>query len=289
MKVALNVDLNLKKLSINDEKWFSKLTYHVGISDLSFPLLYAYRNFLNIECMRLDEKTALLVQDDAYGKRCYTILGDVNESIIRELTALGINEFSYVIAAQLPIFNSIKGMKWDIKYDIDFSDYVYDLDKFLILSKKARKEYNYYKNHHQPKLVEINNNNWEDSYKVVKLWSKFHQKTHVFGDEVKAYGEIKKLIGHPKVKGSILYDQGVPVSVKVVEERGEMLVNHFMKTSISARGLAKFFYHNFHWQFQGKIKWVNLGEDMGLSGLRQFKQRMHPVFLLHKYTVKLIS
>ncbi|MDR0690632.1 MAG: phosphatidylglycerol lysyltransferase domain-containing protein [Streptococcaceae bacterium] len=289
MKISSNLTLNLKKISISDKDWFSKLTYHVGISDLSFPLLYAYRNFLNVKCAHLDEKTALVAQDDAHGKRCYTILGDVNETIIKELTFLGINEFSYVIAAQLPIFKNIKGMKWNIRYDIDFSDYVYDLNKFLDFRGNLRKAYNSYKNHNQlnTKIVEINKNNWEESYKIFRNWWNSRKESSIFGNELKVFCEMEKFIESSKIEGALFYEEEIPVSFLMVEKRGEMLIEHFIKSNSSARGLTHFFYHQFFSKFKGEVKWINFEEDMGLPGLREFKRRFHPEFMLNKYTVRL--
>jgi hypothetical protein len=289
MKKSSNVDLNLKKISINDQKWFSKLTYHVGISDLSFPLLYAYRDFLNVECIRLDEKLALVAQDDSYGKRCYTILGDVNEAIIRDLVASGIDEFSYVVGAYLPIFNDIQEMKWHITYDIDFSDYVYNLDKFLDFRGNLRKAYNSYRNHNQlkVKVVELNKDNYDESYQIFKKWWKNRKESSIFGDELKVFCEMSQFIGSPNIEGAIFYEDGLPLSFLMIEKRGEMLIEHFIKSNSSARGLTHFFYYEFFSKFKGRSRWINFEEDMGLPGLREFKRRFHPEFMLNKYTLRL--
>jgi hypothetical protein len=279
--------LNLEPLTLKDEDWFYRLTYPVGISDLSFPLLYAYRHHLNVKCMYSNEGVALIVQNDAYGKRCYTILGKINETVIKEFVNLGINEFSYVSGAHLPIFTDIEVMDWDISYDINFSDYVYVLDNFLDFGRKDREKYRYYKKHHFPRMVEMSQENWDDSYKISESWSEIHGDSSVFGDESEVYHETKKLIGHPHLEGMIIYDEDVPVSFAIIEKRGEMIVFPFSKNSVRDQGLTQFLYYEFFSQFKGRVKWINFEEDMGILGLRQFKQHFHPEFLIHKYTVRL--
>jgi len=66
-----------------------------------------------------------------------------------------------------------------------------------------------------------------------------------------------------------------------------MLIEHFITSNSFARGLTHFFYYEFFSQFEGEVKWINFEEDMGLPGLREFKRRFHPEFMLNKYNVRL--
>ncbi|MDR3156716.1 MAG: phosphatidylglycerol lysyltransferase domain-containing protein [Lactobacillales bacterium] len=285
----MNVEnsLNLRSLTLEDEDWFYRLTCHIGMSDFSFPLLCAYRKRLDVKYVRLNERTALIMQNNAYGKRCITIIGEINRAVIKEVMALGIMEFSYVSKKQLPLFISIEGTKWDITCDRDFSDYIYNLDEFLHPSKKARKQYNHFKKHHHTKLVEMTRENWEDSYHVYQSWTKTHSDLSVFGDQMEIYRQMREVIGHPGIMGVILYEEEIPISFRLVEKKEVMVISHFAINRVPIRGMTRVVAHDFFSQFQNKVEWINLSEDIGNLGLRQFKKQLHPRFLLHKYTLRL--
>lgn len=286
-KMNVENSLNLRSLTLEDEEWFHRLTCHIGMSDFSFPLLYAYRKRLDVKYVHLNERTALILQDNAYGKRCITMIGELSKAVIKDIMALGIAEFSYVSEKQLPIFTSIEGTKWSITYDRNFSDYVYRLDEFLHPSKKARKQYNHFKNHHHTKLVEMTRENWEDSYYIYQSWTKRHPDLSVFGDQMGIYRQMRELVGHPGIMGVILYEGGTPVSFRLVEKKEMMMISHFSINSVPIRGMTRVVAHDFFSQFQDRVKWINLSEDTGNLGLRQFKKQLHPKFLLHKYTLTL--
>ena len=83
------------------------------------------------------------------------------------------------------------------------------------------------------------------------------------------------------------YADGRPVSFAISEEvNPEMDCYYFQKNAVRARGLTYWLNREMALK-RAHIKYINLGEDMGLPGLRMDKSGLHPTGFSAKFTVKI--
>ena len=64
---------------------------------------------------------------------------------------------------------------------------------------------------------------------------------------------------------------------------------HFQNTSGNYKGLGVFMYNECRKRFLSDVKYISLGEDMGMSGIRTFKTRLAPHQWIPRFELDLID
>lgn len=66
------------------------------------------------------------------------------------------------------------------------------------------------------------------------------------------------------------------VGFSVVEVVGKTLLIHFFKTDHAVSGLAEYLFVEIARMYQGEVEWINFQQDLGIDGLRRFKEHLQP-------------
>ncbi len=184
--------------------------------------------------------------------------------------------------------------EYDITYNRDGSDYVYDAE---MLREFPGKNYHKKKNHKNAFLKEYDGryefrvlfaDDREAITDFLKRWIKGKDPDRFIDTE---YQGIQYILDHLDVfecKMAGVYVDGVLEAFTMGQyySKEDMLYLSVEKANADIRGLYPYICSEFLKRVFPKAKYENREDDMGLSGLRQAKLSYHPVFMSKKYTIK---
>lgn len=181
-----------------------------------------------------------------------------------------------------------------IHYTEDDSDYVYDIAEFLNLEggKNAKKRRDINKTTTTYDNIQIRTirdfktekatilqiiDKWCDDYDCEKC---------MYGCEKVMIENILNSDLVKRLYGAIMYIDDKPEMFAISQIIGDTCYLYFKKSTDRLAGT--FYYFEYHFlQPVKNLKYVNFEEDMGLPGLREYKRRRHPAFMVNKYEVRI--
>lgn len=180
--------------------------------------------------------------------------------------------------------------RFQIEYDRDFADYVYEREKLLTLSGKSlhgkKNHCNKFKKmypdwHYEP----ITSQNASECIAMAKEWWERNnfgeggEKEEEIAVTMRALDNLEVL----KLRGGMLYAGGRVVAFAIGEPCGQdMFVVHFEKAFADVEGAYSMINQQFVEHEMDGYTYVNREDDAGSEGLRKAKLSYHPVFLMEK-------
>lgn len=172
-----------------------------------------------------------------------------------------------------------------------FAEYIYSVDALVNLhgAKLAKKKNlihqflnDYPGAAHEP----VTQDNLAECLQLEEDW--FHAQEHPDAVEVAhEYQAIQKLGQYANrlpVEGVLLRVDGRPVAFTMFSPIGpDIWTEHFEKTHYEYKGASQYICHLCAKALQGRAKWLNREQDLGIPGLRQAKQSYAPETLLQNY------
>lgn len=277
----------MKKIDITHKNLIEKIRSDYGhtLSSHSFVSLYLWQEAMDL---------SLICSDDFYTAKCgmegddswFFPCGD--ERKIYEFIAehMSNKKFSmcYLRECDVDWINLHFPDKWNFFRTEESDEYICDVSacvsleggKFSEIRKKIRKlDKNY-----DIRVCKISESTLKDAMEVFENW---YEAEHSVGkngltDDLvaeKALNERELL----DVDGVILYEDNRPVSVFGGFPLSEDTVDVLIGKSIShtPAGTAYYALREYLRICEGKYKYCNLEEDLGIEGIRQMKSRLHPI------------
>lgn len=178
----------------------------------------------------------------------------------------------------------------------DDSDYIYDTESFLALTggrnKGKRGDLNAllreFPGIHMVSHDEASRDLRQVCTGLFDQWCSVRDCRDCFyGCEKKAFLRFWDIYDPARHHVGVGYADGYPVSFAISEEiNPEMDCYYFQKNALRTRGLTYWLNREMALE-RTHIKYINLGEDMGLPGLRTDKTGLHPTGFGTKFTVKI--
>ncbi|HHV11378.1 MAG TPA: hypothetical protein GXX75_14000 [Clostridiales bacterium] len=289
-----------RRLTIEDKTWFDSFFLKMNdnwASTLSFSSMIAWNSSIHIYHRVLGEYLWILAHDTTCG-HWYTIplLGHYEqeslEESMREL--LGQMEklqlpvhFVSVSGWMLPYYKSLKCVTFQESYDSKLSDYIYGVDDFIKAgnSQKSRYDYKYFVKNYNPAVFMMDSSN-ADRYAdfTAKRFCCSHEcSVCVYGCQLETIRNITRVLEMTGAKGIAVYHEGELIGYEIVSREKTQLVYHFKENSRKYRGLGAFLNWKCYELFGGDARYINYTEDMGLEGLKKYKQQLAAYHLSHKY------
>lgn len=274
--------------------------------DTTFSLLYAWQNKFQYSYGIINECVILL--EKGLDKRISCILPEQDKDLMKKAVETMRQLFGesdmpfYLEYVQEELLEFYKEIAKEMDLDIwifsnrDDDDYIYDTQNFLALDGKKNKtkrgslnwflrnypwaEIKYYDGHNETIK--------EDCLKVFDGWCNGRScEECVYGCEKQAVVRFFDIFNPQYHKIAVSYWNGSPLSFAVSETISEdMCCYYFQKNIKPIRGLTYWLNREMVLQCP-EITYINLGEDMGVKGLREDKTCLRPIELKKKYTVKL--
>lgn len=272
---------------------------------------YSDFNFLSLICWDTREENMvsrfgdnLLVRFTDYltGEPFYSFIGDscIEQTIdllLEETVREGLPNFlrlvpeSASLSAGLPAQNGFV-----ITEDPDNFDYILDVESLIRLTggKMKRKRHRVGRLKQDTSLSSrpMHFANTDEHKHILELWETWSDKKGKKGDdyatlEKKAFLRLLKIYAAFNLVAVGLWaeDKLVGFSVNETVHDGYYM-GHFGKTDGQRKGLSDFLEYETAalMEPQGCTR-VNLQQDLGLEGLRSYKQSLRPVHYLHKYII----
>ena len=183
--------------------------------------------------------------------------------------------------------------KYEISYDRDVADYIYEVEKMISLAGKKlhgkRNHINKFKeNNPQWSYEPLTSDNLEDCLQMAEQWKCINlcgekgEKHVEFCVTRRALTQFKEL----GLKGGVLRDGKRVVAFTLGEELNrEMFVVHIEKAFADVQGAYPMINQQFLIHEACQYTYVNREDDTGAEGLRKAKLSYYPAFLQEKGNV----
>lgn len=175
---------------------------------------------------------------------------------------------------------------------IEQYDYLYDIPSFLNLSGKKvrhkRENYNKFINSYDFKYKELTKDLLSDCISVLTSWCK--TKSCVFCEYACEHAVLHYIFDnydYLPVKGGIIYEKDKPIAFFIGEIAGNCLMGYHQKTLHGYTGIGYAIYIEAIKNTFSECEYFNLGPDIGIEGLRQFKRQFKPFELVEKYIMEI--
>lgn len=184
--------------------------------------------------------------------------------------------------------------EFEIQYEREYADYVYEAEKLRTLSGK---KYHGKKNHvnrfkktyENWEYVSLNKDNVEEAFQLLLQWKNLNlcHENHDKNAESCVACNYLRLLEELGVVGGILRVDGKAVAFTIGDQVcDDTMVVHIEKALTEYDGAYAMINQQFVEHECAHVTYVNREDDMGDEGLRKAKLSYHPVFFVEKGIVK---
>ncbi len=246
--------------------------------------------------MQLGDAIAYELNDYNKSTKYHTLLGNKDAIKLAEVLAKKNNghlKLSCVPQHTVKMLSSWEALT-DVNEDIDNHDYVFATDEIANLAtvgskekkKSLRKLLAKHPNLKSMVIVHSDQKNRNKIYRLFRKWAAENDAMN-WDREFKALKRELKIPGY-KIVVIGAYDKNklIGFTVNEIEENG-YYQGHFGKASYKYPSLGLFLEVETAKIIKEKFgcKYMNLQQDMGIEGIRYYKQSLQPLFKLKKYNI----
>ncbi|MFA5275744.1 MAG: phosphatidylglycerol lysyltransferase domain-containing protein [Candidatus Omnitrophota bacterium] len=260
------------------------------ISEFTFTNLYAWREAYKFKVSTLDNFIILSSEKDAQ-MRFFDPIGSGDKKKAMERISDDFKAIFIRIPEETAALFS-EDARFGLKPDIDNSDYLYKTDDLIKLKgSKFDGKRNLLKNFRLNNAYEyaaLNAQNSGECLKFIDTWCTIKNCDRVegLGNEKRAIGEMLAHYSDFGLIGGAIRIQGNINALALAQELNpDTLVMHVLKADPDVSGLYQAILQEFLTHQAGNSNYVNLQQDLGITGLRKAKQSYHPVEMIKKYTL----
>jgi hypothetical protein len=289
---------NFRNLQFEDEAYVVQLASQFPpYSDFNFVNMWSWNIDNSTQISSFNGNLIILTKDYTSQKFLINILG------LKDLDYLFKNGLNY-LTKQYPrcsfknipeeVIDQISKQSLDIQEDINSFDYILSIDNLCNMHKwrhpnagKAISKFvKVYSNHLLIEIQDITivSNELKAFFQV---WAEKKQTQHS-NYEFKAFERFLTLQNSSLVTYLLYIDDQIQgFACREILTNG-FVMGHFSKANTNYAGI----YETMRWKIaledkKKKLKYINIQEDMGLSGLRESKRKLQPIYFLKKYGVEI--
>lgn len=269
--------LELKEISLKDKGLLKDVDYIS--SDYVFSYIYMYSELYKLK-MYHDDRTIIICSSSGRPS-FYMPLGDTEYGIKLVLEYCRKHRFkphfTKIPSSHVEIF---KAMNYELKEDRNTFDYIYSNSDLAAYEgpnfrKQRNNVSNYLKSNSPVYSSDIANN--------IEKCKEFTLKHYAGSDVVQPTLKILDCIDEFNLKGGIVWN-GSDIQAYCIYEKisGNMALSHVELTDNSHRGVHAYMINEMSKNMD--VEFINKEDDMGLTGLRRFKENYNPSSLPVKYS-----
>lgn len=291
-----------EKLTIENKEEIEKITNKFPpYSDYNFTSMFGYDTEGILELSLLHNNLVIMFTDYVINKPFFSFIGN-NQPL--ETATILLNEASkknilpYLkLIPEVNITEEIKSNRsLSIEEDRDNFDYILSIKDIATLSNKhynKKKQFmTFVRTYPNRSILELNFQNKQVREQLISLFNKWKKDKEKTDEEtITELTAIKKTIENStylRLVGLGLYidNQLIGFSIADLEHDGYAQF-HFVKGNMSYKGIfATLYVYLAQFLYKNGYKYMNIEQDLGISGLREAKEQWHPVKFLKKYTIK---
>lgn len=165
--------------------------------------------------------------------------------------------------------------------DRDNAEYVYSVADTVSLAGKTYGEVRRKYNRVNQQIIQISKSNLVLSpVRQNELWEFFEVQmgSKDINAQIEAMAFEKWLLFADQLPTEVVTVQHGDkiIGFSVVEVLNKTLLIHFFKTEHTVVGLAEYLFVEIARMYREKVEWINFQQDLGIEGLIQFKNHLHP-------------
>ena len=269
--------MELKEISLNYKELFRDVDYIS--SDYVFSYIYMYSELYGLK-MYHDDKT-IIIRSTAGRPSFYMPLGDTEYGIKLVLQYCRKHRlkpnFTKIPGSQVEIF---RAMNYKIKEDRNAFDYIYsNPDLAAYAGPDFRKQRNNVSNYLRTNTPFYSSSIADNIEKCKEFTLRHYAETDVVQPTLK----ILDCIDEFNLKGGIVWNGSDMQAFHIYEKiTDKMVLSHVELTDNSYRGVHAYMINEMSKNME--VEFINKEDDMGMAGLRRFKQNYNPCTLLVKYS-----
>lgn len=217
------------------------------------------------------------------------------KEVLTELyNKIGYLNLKYLSSSKRKIIKDIfKDYSIKEKTDENQYDYVYEIKDFIKTEGRAnrhkREHYNYFINNFNYTYEKMNINNVSDCMSITEEWCKRKDCSECeYCCEKDIISVLINNWNEYPMEGGLLYIDGRPAAFLMAEPLFDTLMGYHQKTvSSDIKGLGYAIYIEALKSSFSHLKYFNIGPDIGIPGLRQFKRNFKPYTLVEKWELNI--
>ena len=300
------MQLDLKKITLEDRQWMEPYYRYEqsGSCEVCFANNYLWTPFYNVEYAVMEDMlvffskgrelsaTMPMAKDEESAGNLKKVILQL-EAYFKQLD----KPFSMHLVTQekMQLLEELFPGKYEIIYDRDAADYIYEVEQMMSL--KGKKLHG--KRNHINKFKE-NNPNWsyepltKDNLEECMAMSMEWKKVNLCGEKGEKHTEFcvttraLKQFQELGLCGGVLRDGSRVVAFTLGEELNkDMFVVHIEKAFAEVQGAYPMINQQFLLHEASQYKYVNREDDAGSEGLRKAKLSYYPAFLQEKGNVRI--
>lgn len=299
------MEIEFKQVGLSDkntlEKYYENSSYQS--CDNSFASVFLWSIVNPVKYAIIDNMLVFLHLSEEYVFSFPVGDGDLKTVIDKLIKYSKENNFEFKMALSEEMANDLESEvleKFDIEYDRDLADYIYNSQSLSTLSGKKlhskRNHINKFNNLYDWEYEEINEQNTQECVDMLKDWchdnmcledeSMFEEvcvvrKALAFKDDLGLDGGLLRVKTDENPNGKVVaFSLGEAVS-------DDTYVVHFEKADSTIEGAYTAINQQFVKHFALNYDYVNREDDAGSEGLRKAKLSYKPVKLLEKGIAKI--
>jgi hypothetical protein len=271
--------LEFKEISIDDQPLFNDFKYIC--SDYEFSYIYMYGKEYKLQLA--NDGRALIIRSDFKKSVYYMPLGDTVHGIKSVMESC--DKKSKPVFAKIPegYCSIFANLGFKLKEDRNSFDYIFRNSDFVKYEgknfRKQRNNMSNYLRYNEPYYTNDVNQHIEEC-------KAFVLKNYTQNDIIEPTFRVLDNLGRLNLKGGIVWNRGNIQAFCVYEKvSGDTILSHVELTDNSHRGVHAYMINEMSKTMEEE--YINKEDDMGLSGLRRFKESYRPCRMLKKYTAYL--
>mgnify|MGYP002682046972 FL=1 len=268
--------MNFRGITLGDKRIFGKFGYIC--SDYQFSYLYMYNNLYKLKIA--ESNGAVIIRSDMAPACFYMPLGDTGQGIEAVLKYCG-------KMGTTPVFSKIpqeytgafKDFGFILEEDRDSFDYIFRKSDFIgYEGKKFRNQRNNYSSYLRALLPEFD----ERIELYIDKCKAFTLKYHNTEDKLEPTYKMLDSIAQFNLKGGVVLENDEVAAFCLYEKvSGDTVQSHVELTNNTHRGVHAYLISELAKRMDEE--YINKEDDMGLPGLRRFKEKYNPCTMLKKY------
>lgn len=255
-------------------------------SPMSFMAIIAWGKILSFYYREIGDYLSLMGWDSSDGRMTMLpLIGHYDEKSLKEAfyevredhNKLGYNlNITDMREWMQPYYEHIPGTVWEKKIDDSFFDYVYDSSSFDAFSGKSGQNLRYFLKNYDYSVDEVTPADLKALTDFVRVnWCTDKDCAYCnYGCTINCLEEIVPFLPELNGYGIIVKINGEMAGFCIGSIHGNRSIIHFQTTTGNYKGLGVFMYSECRKRFLSGVDKISLGEDMGISGIRTFKQRL---------------
>lgn len=300
------MQIDLKKITLEDRQWMEPYYRYEqsGSCEVCFANNYLWTPFYNVEYAVMEDMliffskgrelsvTMPMAKDEESAGNLKKVILQLEDFFAQQDKPFAMH---LVTQEKMQLLEELFPGKYEITYDRDAADYIYEVEQMISL--KGKKLHG--KRNHINKFKE-NNPNWsyepltKDNLGECMAMSGEWKKANLCGEKGEKHTEFcvttraLKQFQELGLCGGVLRDGSRVVAFTLGEELNkDMFVVHIEKAFAEVQGAYPMINQQFLLHEASQYKYVNREDDAGSEGLRKAKLSYYPAFLQEKGNVRI--